>query len=171
MNDKYIWQDNVLGNLVYEKTDWRKEKPIQVYYNSKMIEINVYVRVLDSIYTEYFFGIGDNEIGWTDEDFEEDKEDDEEYYNNVKLIYQQYIGNVQYTINKVEEIIFEEYNLYTNNKLERQEVLKQTSLKKITIFDDRLEIECICKWNVMGTLGIVMYKDFSIVTGGVEILY
>lgn len=169
----YVWKDEVCGELIYQETDWRKKDKVEFLYNGKKIAVDVFLRVLDSLLVEYYCKIGDNEVEWTDEDFEDDIQENEEYYENVKKIYEKYIGNPTKTISEIEKAVYESYISYEDNaeaKNTISEVLDKTSINRITVFDDRIEIDCSCQWNLSGGLGIVISSE-SVQTGSREILY
>lgn len=168
----YVWQDKLCGELIYEETDWRKKEKVEFFYNGKPIFVDVFIRVLDSLLIEYYCKIGDNEVGWTDEDFEEDIEENEEYYENVKKNYVKYIGEPTKTIGEIEQAIYEAYVSYQEageTKENRSQVLDKTNINRITLFDDRMEIDCSCDWNLSRGLGIVVSGE-GVQTGGREIL-
>ena len=172
-NDSYCWKDDLYGELIYEKTDWRKKEKVGFCYNGSLIYVDIFIRVLDSLFIEYYCKIGDNEIGWADEDFEDDKEEEEEYYKNIKMIYQKYVCNPNKTISVIEKAIYNAYSSYEDNAKKRytfSEVLNKTIINRITLFEDRIEIDCSCGWNLSGALGIIISSD-SVETGGREILY
>lgn len=172
-NNSYCWKDDLCGELIYEKTDWRKKDKIEFCYNGNLIYVDIFIRVLDSLFIEYYCKIEDNEIGWTDEDFEDDIEEEKEYYHNIKMIYERYIYNKEETISIIEKAVYDAYISYEDNVKRRyttSSLLDKTTINKMTLFDDRIEIDCSCSWNLSGGLGIIISSD-SVETGSREILY
>ncbi len=89
------------------------------------------------------------------------------------MIYQKYVCNPNKTISVIEKAIYNAYSSYEDNAKKRytfSEVLNKTIINRITLFEDRIEIDCSCGWNLSGALGIIISSD-SVETGGREILY